>query len=134
MSRKLADYAQILGYDKRLSEHYRELADSIKDKFNREFLDYETGIYAENSQTAQALPLALGLVPDEMKEKVRQRLLDAIDMRNGHISAGFIGGNFTMDYLPGNGYFDVAYKMLTQPESPGWLHMVQSSKSTMSNP
>ena len=132
MSRKLADYAQILGYDKRLSEHYRELADSIKDKFNREFLDYETGIYAENSQTAQALPLALGLVPDEMKEKVRQRLLDAIDMRNGHISAGFIGGNFTMDYLPGNGYFDVAYKMLTQPESPGWLHMVRSSKSTMS--
>ena len=132
MSRKLADYAQILGYDKRLSEHYRELADSIKDKFNREFLDYETGIYAENSQTAQALPLALGLVPDEMKEKVRQRLLNAIDMRNGHISAGFIGGNFTMDYLPGNGYFDVAYKMLTQPESPGWLHMVRSSKSTMS--
>ena len=131
MSRKLADYAQILGYDKRLSEHYRELADSIKDKFNREFLDYETGIYAENSQTAQALPLALGLVPDEMKEKVRQRLLDAIDMRNGHISAGFIGGNFTMDYLPGNGYFDVAYKMLTQPESPGWLHMVRSSKSTI---
>ena len=111
MSRKLADYAH---------------------KFNREFLDYETGIYAENSQTAQALPLALGLVPDEMKEKVRQRLLDAIDMRNGHISAGFIGGNFTMDYLPGNGYFDVAYKMLTQPESPGWLHMVRSSKSTMS--
>lgn len=132
MSRKLADYAQILGYDKRLLEHYRELADSIKDKFNREFLDYETGIYAENSQTAQALPLALGLVPDEMEEKVRQRLLDAIDMRNGHISAGFIGGNFTMDYLPGNGYFDVAYKMLTQPESPGWLHMVRSSKSTMS--
>lgn len=37
-----------------------------------------------------------------------------------------------MDYLPGNGYFDVAYKMLTQPESPGWLHMVQSAKSTMS--
>lgn len=37
-----------------------------------------------------------------------------------------------MDYLPGNGYFDVAYKMLTQPESPGWLHMVRSSKSTMS--
>lgn len=73
-----------------------------------------------------------GWFPDEMKEKVRQRLLDAIDMRNGHISAGFIGGNFTMDYLPGNGYFDVAYKMLTQPESPGWLHMVQSSKSTMS--
>lgn len=63
MSRKLADYAQILGYDKRLSEHYRELADSIKDKFNREFLDYETGIYAENSQTAQAPAIALGWFP-----------------------------------------------------------------------
>lgn len=36
-----------------------------------------------------------------------------------------------MDYLPGNGYFDVAYKMLTQPESPGWLHMVRVP-STMS--
>lgn len=69
---------------------------------------------------------------DTLKAKVGQRLLDAIDLRDGHISAGFIGGNFTMDYLPRSGRFDVAYRMLTRPESPGWLHMVQSERSTMS--
>ena len=37
-----------------------------------------------------------------------------------------------MDYLPRSGRFDVAYRMLTRPESPGWLHMVQSERSTMS--
>lgn len=132
MSRRLAEYAEILGYDRRLSEHYGALAERIRERFNREFLDPRTGIYAENSQTAQALPLALGLVPDTLKAKVGQRLLDAIDLRDGHISAGFIGGNFTMDYLPRSGRFDVAYRMLTRPESPGWLHMVQSERSTMS--
>lgn len=132
MSRKLAEYAEILGYDQRLADYYRTLSEKIKDRFNEEFLDPETGIYAEKSQTAQALPLALGLVPETMKTKVEQRLFDAIDLRDGHISAGFIGGNFTMDYLPDSGHFDVAYRMLTQPESPGWLHMVQSERSTMS--
>ena len=132
MSRRLAEYAEILGYDRRLSEHYGALAERIRERFNREFLDPRTGIYAENSQTAQALPLALGLVPDTLKAKVGQRLLDAIDLRDGHISAGFIGGNFTMDYLPRSGRFDVAYRMLTRLESPGWLHMVQSERSTMS--
>ena len=57
MSRRLAEYAEILGYDRRLSEHYGALAERIRERFNREFLDPRTGIYAENSQTAQALPL-----------------------------------------------------------------------------
>lgn len=132
MIKSVADYAEILGYDKRVSARYRELAALVKERFNRKFLDRETGVYWENSQTAQALPLSLGLVPEGLQMKVEQRLLDAIAERNGHISAGFIGGNFTMDYLGRNGYFEVAYKMLRQPESPGWLHMVRDDKSTMS--
>ena len=48
MSRRLAEYAEILGYDRRLSEHYGALAERIRERFNREFLDPRTGIYAEN--------------------------------------------------------------------------------------
>ena len=39
MSRRLAEYAEILGYDRRLSEHYGALAERIRERFNREFLD-----------------------------------------------------------------------------------------------
>jgi len=132
MSSKVAEYARLLGYDKRLSDTYSSLSSVIRDKYNEKFLDYETGLYAENSQTAQALPLLYGIVPENMKEKVERRLLDAISLRDGHVSAGFIGANFMMDYLPQNGHFDIAFKMLTQPESPGWLHMAKNEKSTMS--
>ena len=130
MNERLSAYAGLLGKDA-LSAQYAANAKRICDKFNAAFLDRETGWYAKNSQTAQALPLFLGMVPTEMKEKVEKCLLEAIEWNDGHISAGFIGANPVLEYLSRNGYMDLVFKMVAQPESPGWLHMVKDANSTM---
>jgi len=130
MNERLSTYARILGKDD-VAEQYAANAKRICEKFNDTFLDRSTGWYAVNSQTAQALPLFLGMVPAEMKDKVEKCLLEAIEANNGHISAGFIGANPLLEYLSLNGYADLAFKMIAQPESPGWLHMVKDAYSTM---
>ena len=130
MNERLSYYARILGKDD-VSAQYAANAKRICDKFNAAFLDRKTGWYAENSQTAQALPLFLNMVPVDMKDKVEKCLLDAIDANDGHISAGFIGANPVLEYLSLAGHDEIVFRMVAQPESPGWLHMVKDFNSTM---
>jgi len=130
MNERLSAYAGLLGKED-LSAQYAAKAKRICDRFNAVFLDRETGWYARNSQTAQVLPLFLGMAPTEMKEKVEKCLLTAITANDGHISAGFIGANPLLEYLSFSGQAELAFKMVAQPESPGWLHMVKDANSTM---
>ena len=130
MNDRLSAFARILGKDA-IAEQYAAHARRICDKFNTAFLDRETGWYAQNSQTAQALPLILGMVPDDMKHKVEKCLLAAIEWNKGHISAGFIGANPVLEYLSRNGYEEAVFGMVSKPESPGWLHHAPDAFSTM---
>lgn len=130
MCDRLSAFARKLGRPI-LAEQYAEKALHIRDRFNGMFLNRETGWYKENSQTAQALPLFFGLVPDDMKNKVDRRLLDAIERNGNHINSGFVGTNFILEYLCLSGHGDKAFEIVSQKEAPGWLHMVRDNKSTM---
>ena len=70
-------------YDLRLMEKYaiqlgktddaarwQKLAADFKAAFNEKFLDRENGQYSNGTQTSCVLPLAFGLVPDDMKAKI----------------------------------------------------------------
>jgi alpha-L-rhamnosidase len=151
MNERVAAYARMLG-KKDIAEKYAAHAERIKNKFNSTFLDEETGWYnntkppktlsqndkvpadkkkTNRSQTAQALPLFLGIVPENMKEKVTARLVEAVDIYDGHINTGFIGSNPLLEYLSMNGYVDKAFKMVNKRKPSGWLYMVKDEKSTM---
>ncbi|MDR1813742.1 MAG: family 78 glycoside hydrolase catalytic domain [Tannerella sp.] len=130
MTYLVSRYASMLNKND-VAEKYAANAQRIRQNFNKYFLDPQTGWYSYDSQTAQVLPLYLGIVPDEMKAKVEARLLDAIKSHDGHISAGFIGQNPLLEYLCDHGFTDVAYRMVSKREKSGWMYMVKSDKSTM---
>lgn len=125
----VARFAEVLGYHQ-VRNQYRQKAGEIKSKFNRTFLK-EDGWYAENSQTAQALPLYLGLTPQKDQSKVLEKLLEAVENNNDHTSVGFVGVTPLLTYLSDFGYRKLVYKMVTQEKSPGWLHFVKNEKSTL---
>ena len=111
---------------------YQQLADQIKVSFNQKFLNLQTGLYANDSQTAQALPLTFGLVPTTAKEQVLDQLVKSIEgPRKGHISAGMVGSLYLFHALTENNRDDLAYAMLTKEEYPGWLHMVNSGATSL---
>ncbi len=120
----LADSADVLG-NKDDHVYFDQRAKEIRATFNSTFLNPETGMYdLKGGQTAQALPLALGLVPDNAKPKVEARLAKAVEEANNHIASGFVGTPILLTTLSDIGRPDLAWTIATQPDNPGFIGIV----------
>lgn len=106
---------------------YAALALEIADRLNRRFLDAATGRYGSSatSQSAHAIPLALNLVPAAQRDLAFARLLDAVNAADGHINTGFVGTPFILRVLSENGRPDVAARLVTQRDYPGWASLMK---------
>ena len=113
------------------SGKYSLLAENIKATFNQKFLNKENGMYERGSQTAQALALSVGLVPDDYRVKAEEILINDIKINEYHTSTGFIGVMPEMNWLAENSHAEIAFRMISQEEAPGWLYMVKDETSTL---
>ena len=101
---------------------YAAMAEGVKNRFNAKYLNKNTGLYGSDpaSQTAQALPLALNVVPEEQRERTYQRLLDAIHAHNNHVGTGFVGLPFLLHALIDARETALGSKIVNQQDFPGW--------------
>jgi alpha-L-rhamnosidase len=113
------------------AEKYYALASQIKESYNRHFYHSETGEYAKDSQTSMALTLWLGLEPDGERRKILERLVTNIHQWRDHTSTGFVGVMPEVFGLVDWGYPDLAYKIVTQEDYPGWWQMIADGNSTL---
>ena len=67
MTSILATAAKVLGRERDACA-YQALASAIADAFDARFFEPDSGWYASGSQTAQAMPLWFGIVPEEHRE------------------------------------------------------------------
>ena len=126
----LSQTAAILGKSDD-AKKYAALADGIRKTFNAKFLNPETGLLAKDSQTAQSLPLVLGIVPDAKRSLVQNQLVESITgPRKGHISSGLVGTLYVYHALMQGNRDDLAFRMLTQESYPGWLFMLHNNGTT----
>lgn len=114
------------------AEHWGALADDFKTAFNDRFLDRGKGRYSNGTQTSCVLPLAFGLVPDDMKAAIFAHLVDKIENEtHGHIGTGLIGGQYLNRVLSDNGRPDLCYAIATQKDYPSWGYMVENGATTI---
>ena len=100
--------------------------------FHLHFFDAPTGLYAKDSQTAQALPLAFGMTPPDKRPLVLDQLLRNIrETHDNHISSGIVGTLYVFQTLMESGHDDLAYAMLTREGFPGWEHMLRNGATTI---
>ena len=125
-----ARLASVIGKDND-ARKYGALAKAIRDSFNKKFLDPETGLYAIDSQTAQALPLYLGMVPEEKKHLVLNQLLESVKARDNHLSTGFVGTMALMRELVNQGHAELAYAIANQEDEPSWWGMIKNGRTTI---
>ncbi len=114
------------------AKQYEALAQTIRNAFQAKFFDPSTGGYATNSQTAPALPLAIGLVPDTLREAIVGNLVANVAATRNHISSGIVGTRYVLDALTDVGRADLAYAMVTQPDAPGWGAILRNGHGTIS--
>ncbi|AZM49260.1 hypothetical protein DMB38_28825 [Streptomyces sp. WAC 06738] len=113
------------------ARRYGELAGEIRTAFNDRFLDPATGRYATGSQTAQAMPLWTGLVPDEHRERVGRVLVERIERDGGHLDTGTMGTAALQNVLPEIGAADVMYGIATTTTYPGWGAQIERGATTV---
>ncbi|WP_306204996.1 alpha-L-rhamnosidase [Actinoplanes sp. RD1] len=109
---------------------YGDLADRIAAAFTARFVAAD-GTVRGNSQTGYVLALAFGLVPADRVQAVADKLAAAVDARDGHLSVGFMGVENLLPVLSGHGHAATAYRILQQPDYPGWGYMSARGATTI---
>ena len=112
-------------------EHYTALAEKIKKAVNDKYLNKETGIYAEGSQTELSVPLQWKIVPEEMIAKVAQNLAKKVEEAGFHLDVGVLGAKAILNALSENGYPEVAYKVAAQDTYPSWGWWIVNGATTL---
>jgi alpha-L-rhamnosidase len=129
-ARAVARAAEVLG-ETGDAQTYGRLADEIKTSFNAHFFNPATGLYAENSQTSQVLPLYLNMVPEEQRKVVLQGLIADIHKHQDHLTTGFVGVMPMLHGLADWGYPDLAYTVSMQEDVPGFLQLIAKGEKTL---
>jgi len=128
------DTAEVLGRVED-ARRYRELFETIRADFNARFLSDE-GIYREEEdepffQSAQILPLAFGLVPDDRRAALVDRLVrDIVDNRDGNPWVGVLGASYVLPVLTAAGHHDIAFTVATQTDEPSWGYWTDTIRFT----
>jgi alpha-L-rhamnosidase len=112
--------------------HYEDLAAKIRDGFNKRFLNSQTARYESATQTSYVLPLAFGMVPDDVRPRVIQNLVDDIMVQHdGYSTVGLIGMQWLMEVLTETGHTEVALSIATRTKRPSWGYMIAQGATTI---
>ena len=109
---------------------YAKLADAIKDAINAKFYK-GNGVYDNGRQTAQAFPLAFGVVPEGERAAVEARLVESVEKEGCHVDIGLLGSKHVFRALSRAGRTDIAFKMLTNPTKPSPVEWIQKGGTTL---
>ena len=141
----LEEFALLQGLDTEAA-NWKSQREDMSQAFNKKFLHIKRGtsprpghvlypdsvFYGNNTATANLLPLAFGLVPDDCKDDVVKNIVENIIIKNKeHVSCGVIGISWLMRMLSENGFADVAFLLATQNTYPSWGYMAENAATTI---
>ena len=116
-----AKIATVLGQS---ADDFRRRAAEVRDAFNARFFNADTGSYDRGSQTANAMPLALGMVPDGQGARVLDALVRAVRLSQNGVTAGDVGFHYVVRALTENGRDDVLFDMMSVTDRPSYGYML----------
>ena len=106
-------------------------ADSIKTwleklngLFNSAFL--KDSKYLDGTEITYSLPLALDIVPSNIKNDFINDWLKVIEDNKYHVASGIIGTKFLFPSLSSNNKTDIAMRIAQQMDYPSWGYMINN--------
>lgn len=81
-------------------------------------------------QTSNLLPLAFGIVPEESRDAVKERLSREIEKNGNHFNSGYVGLKYLLTTLSDLGYLEQAYEVATQHSYPSWGWWIDQGATT----
>jgi hypothetical protein len=123
-----AQVAHVLGQPD--AAEAEKTAAQVKAAFNGRFLDPQ-GFYDRNSQTANAMPLALGMVPEAQRAAVLAALVQAVRDSRNSVTAGDVGFHYVVRALSDNGRDDVILDMLSVTDRPSYGYQLAKGATAL---
>lgn len=145
MSGLMAKFARVLGRDAEAAEWEAD-GGKVKEAFNARFLNRRPGTsqvpghilypdsttYGNGTLTANLLPLAFDMVPDDCRQTIADNIIRTIITdNNGHVSCGVIGVNWLMRELSRMGRGDVAAILASNTTYPSYGYMLSKGATTI---
>ncbi len=127
----MGDFALIAGQPA-YADSLRADAGRVRDAFNARFFDPGRGCYANNTVTANLLPLRLGMVPEGREADVVSHIVDRTEGDfGGHVSVGVMGIQHLMRGLTEHGHIDLAMRIASATDYPSWGYMASRGATTI---
>jgi hypothetical protein len=128
--RVLSQAASLLGHAHDAADYAAQAA-AVRDAFNARLFHPQTNQYDRASQTANALPLALGMVPAGHEQAVLDNLVADIHAHGDHVTAGDIGFHYVVRALTDYDRSDVLAAMLARTDSPSYGYQLAKGATTL---
>jgi len=109
--------ASLLGYADDATR-YGELAEREKAAFRARFWNPSAGDYDTGSQTANAMPLQMGIVPEEWQAQVLQHIVADLRAHNDHVTTGEVGFPYLVRALTEKGRSDEMLALMLRSDPP----------------
>ena len=110
---------------------YTTLADTVSAAFNQRFYKPDSCYYGSGSQASNAIPLYIGIVPDEYRDGVFQSLIADIAAHGNRLTTGDVGNRYLFRTLADNNHNDLLYEMLNHNEAPGYGYQLTCGATTL---
>jgi alpha-L-rhamnosidase len=128
---KMAKFAEVLGISEDVVFFQQEITTATV-AFNDKYFNRVTGRYANNTVTANILPLWFGMVPKGLEDKVMENIVDKTENEcGGHVSTGVVGIQQLMRCLTEYGRGDLAFKIASNDTYPSWGYMFRNGATTI---
>jgi hypothetical protein len=113
------------------AQRYEASAQAVRAAFNARFLHDDTNEYEKGSQTANAMPLAVGLVPEDRRAAVLRNLVRTIEENHDRVTAGDVGFSYVVKALTDANACEVLYGLATQADGPGYVDQLRKGATTL---
>lgn len=138
----MTEFALALGKNSEV-EKYKDKFKVLQDSYNQKYyspIGYKgtegSGYYGACyyiTQMQNAMPLFLGIVPENARKKVEEMLLWQIKEARGklHLTTGLIGTKYLIEALSETGHEDTIYDIFNSTEYPSWGFMLKKNATTI---
>jgi alpha-L-rhamnosidase len=110
--------------------HSRAFAERVREAFERRFVDGDGRLVVE-TQTAYAMALGFGLLPEGARPAAGERLAELVHAADTHLATGFLGTPLVLPALSDNGQHELACRLLRQDTYPSWLFEVRQGATSI---
>ncbi len=108
---------------------YIEISEKARKAYQYYFV--ENGTISSTKMCKVVRPLALELLEEGIKEKLKLNVVNLVRERNHHIGTGFLSTPFVLKVISDSGHLEDAYQMLEKEDYPSWIYEIRQGATTI---